>query len=111
MPYYDAGRLLERARLELPGFYATANPRDIAVMDALVMARTALMIAINTPREDVAPAIRIELERATNANEQFFTDLRETVRSSPSFEALSEREQLLIERIVFSVSSRLASDA
>jgi Arc/MetJ family transcription regulator len=110
MPYHDAGRLLERARLELPGFYAAANPRDIAVMDALVMARTALMIAINAPREDVAPAIRRELERATNANEQFFTDLRETVRSSPSFEALCRREQLLIERVIFSVEPQGAGE-
>lgn len=104
MAYNDPARLLECARLELPGFYAAASPRDIAVMDALVMARAALTIAINAPREDVAPAIRIELERATNANEQFFTNLRETVRTSPSFEALPEREQRLIERVVFSVS-------
>ncbi len=102
MAYHDAGRLLERARRELPGFYAAASPRDIAVMDALVMARAVLTIAINAPREDVAPAIRIELERATNANEQFFTNLRETVRSSPSFAALSEGEQSLIERVIFS---------
>jgi len=72
MAYNDSGRLLEQARHDLPGFYAAARPLDIAVMDALVMARAALMIAINAPREDVAPAIRIELERATNANEQVF---------------------------------------
>ena len=102
---------MEQARHDLPGFYAAARPLDIAVMDALVMARAALMIAINAPREDVAPAIRIELERATNANEQFFTDLRETVRATPTFAALSEKEQLRIERLVFSVAASVSGDA
>lgn len=81
------------------------------MMDALVLAHAALMVAINAPREGVASVLRIELERATNAHEQFFTDLRETVRASATFQALSAGEQRRIEQAIFSVASTGTGDA
>ncbi len=81
------------------------------MMDALVLAHAALMVAINAPREGVASVLRIELERATNAHEQFFTDRRETVRASATFHALGIDEQRRIERVIFSVAAAATDDA
>jgi Arc/MetJ family transcription regulator len=98
----NRAELLRTAREAFPGFYAAATPRDTAVMDALVVAHVALMIAINAPREFVAAVLRTELERMTNAHEQMFSELRELLRASPTFARLSIGEQLAIERAMLS---------
>lgn len=99
--------LTQSARLSFPSFYATATPFDADLMDALVMAHAALVVGINAPREHVAPALRAEVERATDGAERVFTGLREAVRLTPTFKALSKREQDEVERVVFTVRPAL----
>ena len=96
--------LLQDARKDFAVFYRTATAIDASLMDCLEMAPAALVPVFNLPRENLPPLIRTELERATSANEQFFTELRERVRACPTFQALRVENQLLIEWGVFKVA-------
>lgn len=104
---YFKHRLLETARENFAPFYATATPADEGLMDALVMAHAELVVGINSPREWVAPIIRDELERATDASERIFTELREKVRGCPAFVALTAAERAQIERCIFTVQLQI----
>lgn len=96
-------QLLGSARRDFAAFYASAAPCDVAIIDALVLAHANLLVGINAPREDLPPLIRTELERATNANEQLFTELREQARACATFNALPDADQNVIERVLFEV--------
>lgn len=96
--------LLDAARLNFPGYYATATERDRDLIDALVLCRAALGVGINAPRHPLPAAVRVEVERTTDTTEQAFTGLREAVRASTTFRAVSIGEQIQIERVLFSVS-------
>lgn len=100
-------QLLATARRDFSSFYASATPRDMALIDALVWAHATLVVAINAPRENLPDEIRTELERTTNSNEQFFTDLREEVRVCATFNALGDADQIAIERVLFNVKPPL----
>jgi len=95
--------LLRDARIDFAEFYRTATPADEVLMDGLLFAYAALTVAINSPRAGVAPAILRELERATNASEQYFTGLRQQVRCCDTFVMLMRAERAQIEKAVFVV--------
>ena len=102
--------LLQDARTDFAIFYKTASAIDASLMDCLEMAHAALVPVFNLPRENLPPLIRTELERATSANEQFFTELRERVRACPTFQALHVEDQLLIKWGVFQVKPTLGDE-
>jgi hypothetical protein len=91
------------ARRDFPQFYATATAFDEMLLDNLVRAHAALVVGTNTPRKFIAPQILARLERQTDVVERVFTDLREMVRSCPTFRALPVDEQLHIEHVIFDV--------
>lgn len=99
--------LTKSARDSFPGYYAAATPLDAVLLDNLVMAHAAFVIMVNAPREHVEPVVRAEVERKTNETEIIFTGLREAVRLTPAFKALSKREQDEIDRVVFTVRPAL----
>lgn len=99
----DQRAWLDSARAAFPSFYATATPGDTELLNSLVLGHLALVVLINTPREHVAPALRSDLERAANATEQLFSNLREAVRNCRTFVALHLSEKEAIERIIFNV--------
>lgn len=103
----DSLELTQSARLSFPSFYATATPLEAELMDALVLAHAAFVIMLNAPREHIEPALRKEVERKTDETERIFTGLRESVRMTHTFKALSIGEQLAIERVVFTVRPAL----
>jgi hypothetical protein len=95
--------LLRDARIDFAEFYRTATPDDEALMDGLLFAYAALAISIDAPRASIPPAIRRELEHATNINEQYFTRLRQQVRDSHTFVMLMRADRAKIEKAVFVV--------
>jgi len=96
------------ARREFAAYYRAAPVPDTMLMDNLVMARIALLIALNMNRERLPPEIRDRIERTTNATEQLYTRLREAVRASPTFRILSVADQQPILDGVFAVCSPVA---
>jgi hypothetical protein len=78
------------------------------LLDNLVMARVALLLALNMKRDRLPPEIRDRIERTTFATEQLFTRLREAVRESPAFQGLSAADQLPVLRGVFEVLGPVA---
>ncbi len=96
------------ARRELEAFYGLASGRDAMLMDNLVMARVALLLALNLQRDGLPPEIRDRIERTTDATELLYTRLREAVRASVSFQVLPDRDQLPVRRGVFTVWSPVA---
>lgn len=100
---FNEQETLANARLAYPFFYAAARPRDMALMDGLVIGRVALAGLFNQPREWLAEPIRREFERTTNGIEQLFTASREAVRGCPTFAALPQTERAKIERELFDV--------
>ncbi len=97
--------LLAASQRDFPAFYGGASVADADALDALVLARAALAVTMNIPRDNLTPAVRTEIERATHANEETFTYLREIVHGCVAFERLEESERERIERVVFEVSS------
>jgi len=97
------GALIEAARRDFHSFYATASPEDVGLMNALVIIHAVFLRGVNTPRENLTPIIRDVLERTCDATERVFTDLRENVRSCPSFQSLPLADQMRIARLVFNV--------
>jgi hypothetical protein len=97
------GALIEAARRDFHGFYATAAPEDVALMNALVLTHAVFLRGINTPREHLPPVIREVLERTCDATERVFTALRENVRCCSSFQSLPVPDQMRIARLVFDV--------
>lgn len=93
--------LLADARRDFPAYYAIATPKDAQLLDGLVLAFAALTVAMNAPREAVAPIIRYELEKVTDQTERVFMSFRDAVRESPTFRALSLGERLVISQVVF----------
>lgn len=96
------------ARRELEAFYGLASGRDAMLMDNLVMARVALLLALNLRRDGLPPEIRARIERMTDATELLYTRLREAVRASASFQALPGRDQVAVRLGVFTVWSPVA---
>ena len=97
------GALIEAARRDFHGFYATASPEDVGLMNALVVTHAVFLRGVNTPREHLAPIIRDLLERTCDATERVFTGLRENVRCCSSFQNLPLADQMRIARLVFDV--------
>jgi hypothetical protein len=95
--------LLRSARIDFASFYCAASTMDEELMDALIFAYAALTYFINAPRLHIRDAVRRQLERDTTAREQFFTELREKVRASPTFAGLEETDRTKIERLIFEV--------
>ena len=103
MDFPDARDFLADARRDFRQFYATATPTDAGLMDGLVMAHVAVVVGLNTPRDGLVSDDRFEVERACNFAEQKFSELREAVRTCPTFRALIAAERAQIERDVFEV--------
>lgn len=93
------------ARVEFAAYYRIASVRDAMLMDNLVMARVALLIALNMNRDRLPQEIRDRIERTTNATEQLYTKLRETVRATPAFQSLPVADRQPILAGVFAVCS------
>lgn len=93
------------ARREYAAYYRIAAVRDAMLLDNLVMARVALLIALNMKRDRLPQEIRDRIERTTNATEQLYTKLRETVRATPAFQSLTPAEREPILRGAFEVCS------
>lgn len=96
--------LLKASRRNFPGFYLTASEQDAGLLDGLVLAHVALATGINAPLEFVAPVIREQVERTTDATERVFMDFREAVRACPTFARVSIGEQIQIVRVLLNVS-------
>jgi hypothetical protein len=92
--------LLELARRELPSFFSVASAREIAWLDALVVARAALVIGVSQPRHTLSKDERMALERATDAREREFSELRDLVRQSPAFASMSPVEREKLSRVI-----------
>jgi hypothetical protein len=100
-------RLVAQARREFTAFYSAATPRDAVMLDALVLAHAALVFAMNMPRSHLPPWLRTEIERATNGNEDLFTELRNEVEACATFEQLGDEEQGRVRRVLFDVKPPL----
>jgi hypothetical protein len=98
-------QVLAAARRGFATFYAAASPTDTLVMGALVLARVNLAVLMNQPRAGLAAHLRTELEHTTDIAEQYFTHLREELRVCATFNALSDAEQIKIERTLLDVKS------
>ncbi len=103
MDFPTARDFLGDARRDFREFYLLATPEDEGLLDGLVMAHAALVVGINTPRENVAPVIRHELEKTADSVERLFTDLREAVRDCPTFQRVSGGERFAIEKMALQV--------
>lgn len=62
-----------------------------AFRQCLKWAHAAFVVGMNAPREHVAPALRAEVERATDGAERVFTGLRDAVRRSAGDGGNAER--------------------
>jgi hypothetical protein len=95
--------LLRDARRDFPQLYDTATPPDIALMDALVLARVAVAMTVIAQREDLPAAVRQGMERTADKLDQTFASLRDRVRACPSFANLAAPERKVIENLLFRV--------
>jgi len=100
-PYHRV--ILADARRDFPQFYLLAVPEEEELMDALVLARVALLGDVAIPRQFIPPGIRVEVEKTTDAVERLFTVLREAVRGGSAFSRVDEEERAKIERDLFEV--------
>jgi hypothetical protein len=105
------GALIEAARRDFHGFYVTATPEDVGLMNALVVTHAVFLHGINTPREQLQPVIRRVLERTCDATERVFTGLRENVRCCSSFQSLPLADQMRIARLVFDLHPSWLTEA
>ena len=103
LQFPDRNDLLIAARQDFPSFYLSASAWDEMLMDNLVLARAALLIGTNFPRDYVAPVDRDDLERKTDQGERHFLEMREAVRACPTFALLPKADQLPIMIGVFQV--------
>ena len=93
--------LINAARAEFAEYYRWATVEDASQMDALVVARIALIAGITAPREGLKWSFRDALERKCDEAERKFTELREIVRRCPSFVVMRETSQDHIKQAVF----------
>jgi hypothetical protein len=108
MKDFSQGRdFLADARQVFRQFYLTASPRDGALLDGLVMAHAALSTGMNLSRVGLRESDHRDLERACVQAEQKFSELREMVRTCPTFARIDDVEQARIERKLFEVRSPL----
>ena len=101
----DTGKVIATTRKAFPLFYATAPSKDGALLDALALARAALLLGMGTPRDPNGGEAQALLEKATDAIERRFTELRERVRRSTTFQLLARDEQTQIESALFKLEA------
>ena len=94
---------LQDARSDFAQFYRVATPVDAKVLDTLVLTRAVLEFMLNSPREYVAPTIRLHLERLDFFCDQVFMNLRDRVRECPTFARLGVADQAQLEHRLFEV--------
>ena len=92
-----------KARRDFPQFYLLATPEEEDLMDALVLARVAVLGDMAIPRQFIPPGVRVEVEKTTDAVERLFTTLREAVRGGAAFGRDDDEERAKIERDLFEV--------
>lgn len=73
----NAHPLVSLARRYFVSFYALADEHEAALMDSLVLTRAGLLASIEASREGLSPAVRSDVERASDRIERQFTELRE----------------------------------
>lgn len=99
----DQHGILEAARRDFPQFYLLADPEEEELMNALVLARVALLGDLAISREFVPAGVRVEVERTTDAVERLFTALREVVRGGAAFGRVDDDERAKIAHELFAV--------
>lgn len=97
----DSRALLQWARAEFPCFYGSANARDIAMFDALVLSRVEFAAGISAPRKGLPHDARQVLERHTDAREREYAGLRDAVLHCDTFRALDAGERGKITQTLF----------
>lgn len=95
--------LVALARRYFAGYYARADVNETRWMDALILTRTELLQSLERPREDLSAEVRSGLERRSDSIERLFTELRERVRQSAAFAALSAADRERVERDAFEI--------
>lgn len=99
----NQNHVVSSVRQTFPRFYATGNLEDGVLLDALALARAALLLGMGTPRDQDGGEAQAFLEKATDAIERRFTELRERVRESKSFQIQTVEEQARIEAALFTI--------
>lgn len=99
----DTGKVVASVRQAFPRYYAAGIPEDVTLLDSLALARAALLLGMGTPRDREGGDAQAFLEKATDAIERRFTELRERVRESTSFQIQTTEEQGRIEAALFNV--------
>ncbi|HRE04616.1 MAG TPA: hypothetical protein PKX00_03340 [Opitutaceae bacterium] len=102
----DTGKVVASVRQSFPRFYAAETPDDGTLLDALALARAALLLGMGTPRDRDGGEAQAFLEKVTDAIERRFTYLRERVRESMSFQILTAEEQARMEAALFTVEEQ-----
>lgn len=105
-PIIDTGKVVGSVRQAFPRYYAAGIPEGAALLDALALARAAFLVGVGAPRDRDGGDAQAFLERATDAMERRFTQLRERVRKSTSFQIQTAQEQARMEASLFSVKGR-----
>ncbi len=100
----DIHREWKNARVRFDFFYTIADSRDAVMMDALVLAHAALTAGINLPREALAPEGIDGVERAIDALERRFMQVRQAFAETPSFQMLVKDDKQRIIDALFAVS-------
>jgi hypothetical protein len=101
----DPYPLLDAARRDFPGFYASATRDDAVLLDVLIRVHAAFSDCMALPR-DMPPALRAHVVSLSNALEQSFLTAQQAVRQSPSFRALRASDRARIEAAVFQLNPR-----
>lgn len=102
----DTGKVIATTRQAFPQFYAAEITEDGTLLDALALARAALLLGMGAPRDREGGDAQAFLEKATDAMERRFTQLRERVRESTSFQIQTAEEQARMEAALFTVEEQ-----
>jgi hypothetical protein len=102
----DTGKVTASVRQAFPRYYAAGIPEDAALLDALPLARAALLLGMGTLRDRDGGDAQAFREKATDAVKRRFTELRERVRESTSFQIQTSEEQARIEAALFNVGEQ-----
>lgn len=99
----DTSKVVASVRQAFPRFYAAGIHEDATLLDSLALARAALLLGMRTPRDPEGGDAQAYLEKATDAVERRFTEMRERVRESTSFQIQTTEAQARIEAVLFDI--------